>query len=82
MKIVKQTRDGRIHHTLDIDGILYFRNEKFECDTNGVLVYRNVTWRVGDEDGEGPYVEPSGTLDKFKKYTPDELEETFNKTFI
>ena len=82
MKLVKQMRDGWIHHTLDIDGILYFRNEKFEYNTNGVLVYRKVTWSVGDEDGEGPYVEPSGSLDEFKKYTPDELEIEFNKTFI
>ena len=82
MKIVKQKRSGWIHHTLDIDGILYFRNEHFEYNTNGVLVYRRVGWSVGDEEGEGPYVEPGGPLDKLKKYTPKKLEKKFNKRFI
>lgn len=82
MKLVKQMRDGWIHHTLDVDGVLYFRNEKFEYNTNGVLIHRKVSWSVGDEKGEGPYVEPGGPLDQFKKYTAAELEEKFNKTLI
>lgn len=81
MKITKQARHGWLHHSLDIEGIPYFRNENFEYNTHGVLVNRNVSWSVGDAKGNGPYVEPGGPLDLFKKYTPDELEKEFNEKF-
>ena len=77
MKIKKTSRRTRIHHTVVVDKIPYYRNEELEYDTNGILVNQGVSWSVGDEKGKGPFVEPSGPLDHLKKQTHKSLEKKF-----
>jgi hypothetical protein len=77
MEIKETQRTIWIHHTTVVDGIPYYRNEELIYDTNGILAKRKLNWVVGDEEGEGPYVQPSGDLDHIKKETPESLEEKF-----
>lgn len=77
MEIKQTQRRIWIHHTTVVDGIPYYRNENLTYDTNGILAEHEFHWSVGDEDGEGPYVTPGGSLDHFKKETPESLEEKF-----
>jgi hypothetical protein len=80
MKIKKTSREIKIHHTTIVDGIPYYRNESLTYDTNGILAEHKLDWSVGDEEGEGPYVTPGGTLDHIKKETPESLEEKFTQS--
>ena len=82
MKLKKQSKRMTIHHTVMMESIPYLRNE--------TLVYNleisewdreSLHWSVGDKDGRGPYVKPSGSLDEFKKYTSEGLEEQFQLKF-
>jgi hypothetical protein len=77
MEIKQTQRRIRIHHTTSVDGILYGRSESLTYDTNGILVEHEIDWTVGDENGKGPYVTPSGPLDHINKETPASLEEKF-----
>jgi hypothetical protein len=77
MKITKTAIVTRICHTVVVDNIPYFRNEHLTYGVNGDLEEQKVTWSVGDKDGKGPYVEPSGPLDHIKKHTSKSLEEKF-----
>ena len=77
---IKQTQKIiNIHHTTSVDGILYGRSESLTYDTNGILVEHEIDWTVGDENGKGPYVTPSGPLDHINKETPASLEEKFKE---
>ena len=77
---IKQTQKRiNIHHTTSVDGILYGRSESLTYDTNGILVEHEIDWTVGDENGKGPYVTPSGPLDHISKETPASLEEKFKE---
>jgi hypothetical protein len=77
---IKQTQKRiNIHHTTSVDGILYGRSESLTYDTNGILVEHEIDWTVGDENGKGPYVTPSGPLDHINKETPASLEEKFKE---
>jgi hypothetical protein len=77
---IKQTQKRiNIHHTTSVDGILYGRSESLTYDTNGILVEHEIDWTVGDENGKGPYVTPSGPLDHISKETPALLEEKFKE---
>ena len=77
---IKQTQKIiNIHHTTSVDGILYGRSESLTYDTNGILVEHEIDWTVGDENGKGPYVTPSGPLDHISKETPASLEEKFKE---
>ena len=77
---IKQTQKRiEIHHTTSVDGILYGRSESLTYDTNGILVEHEIDWTVGDENGKGPYVTPSGPLDHISKETPASLEEKFKE---
>jgi len=77
---IKQTQKRiNIHHTTSVDGILYGRSESLTYDTNGILVEHEIDWTVGDENGKGPYVTPSGPLDHISKETPASLEKKFKE---
>ena len=77
---IKQTQKRiNIHHITVVDGILYGRSESLTYDTNGILVEHEIDWTVGDENGKGPYVTPSGPLDHISKETPASLEEKFKE---
>ena len=76
-EIKKTQREIKIHHTVTVDDIPYYRNETIFYDTNGILVEQKIKWSVGDKHGKGPYVEPGGDLDEFKKYKPKKLEKIF-----
>jgi hypothetical protein len=77
MKITKTVMYTRICHTVVVDNIPYFRDEYLAYGAKGDLEVQKVTWSVGDKDGKGPYVEPSGPLDHIKKHTSKSLEEKF-----
>ena len=78
MKVVNASKDKRKHHTVVVDGIPYFRNEWFDFNfKKNKWVRKKLSWSIGDEEGEGPYVEPKGDLDNLSKYTSQELEEMF-----
>ena len=80
MKVTETAQSKRKHHTVEVDGIPYFRNEYFEFNfEKNKWVREKLGWSIGDEKGEGPYVEPKGSLDSLSKYTSQELEEMFKK---
>ena len=80
MEIIKTQQTKRLHATVVVDSITYYRNEN--------LIFNNekreweleeLRWRVGDKEGKGPYVEPSGELDEFQKTTSKKLEKKFQE---
>jgi hypothetical protein len=79
MEITYKAKRKREHHTVVVDGIPYFRNEDFKFNfEKNTWMREKLVWSIGDEKGEGPYVEPKGDIDSLSKYTSQELEEMFN----
>jgi hypothetical protein len=82
MQIKETAREVKIHHTVVVDKIQYYRNEFLTYDTNGILAKQRTVWSVGDKEGKGPFVEPGGSLDTIKKYTSKELEKMLKEQAI
>lgn len=81
--IIKKTfQEKRIHYTVIVDKIPYYRNEdlKFNFEKNEWERIR-LRWSIGDKKGKGPTVEPKGPLDDIGKYTSQELEEMFKQIY-
>jgi hypothetical protein len=80
MEIVQKSKNKRIHHSLVVNEITYFRNEDLEFNFEKNKWEREkLRWSIGNKKGEGPYVEPKGPLDEIGEYTSQELEEMFKK---
>lgn len=83
MEIVQKSKNKRIHHSLAVNEITYFRNEDLEFNFEKNKWEREkLRWSIGNKKGEGPYVEPKGPLDEIGEYTSQELEEMFKKKYI
>ena len=81
--IIKKTfQEKRIHYTVIVDKIPYYRNEdlKFNFEKNEWERIR-LRWSIGDKKGKGPTVAPKGTLDDIGKHTSQELEEMFKQIY-
>jgi len=78
MEITQKSKNKRIHHSVVVNGIPYFRNEDFKFNFEKNQWEREkLSWSIGDKKGGGPYVEPKGSLDGIGEYTAQKLEEIF-----
>ena len=78
MEITQKSKNKRIHHSVVVNKIPYFRNEdlKFNFEKNK-WEREKLRWSVADKKGQGPTVEPKGPLDDIGEYTSQELEKMF-----
>ena len=75
----------RIHHSIEVDGYIVYRNEELEYDKISDSYKRiSMNWSIGDKNGHGPYIsiEDHNKNKSFTYKSSIELERDFQLQLI